>query len=521
MASSVFAERATSGVPRHTGAASTATTAISRLNTGSANGSTSRAVANDAVTATPATSASPRSTGRPACSNRRTSSHNAAALATTTSVLNIHPGALITIRRNTGNSTTALIRRFSSPDLRGVSSVTLVGIATSDSTEAPVAALVVGDGAVEVGGLEVGPERRRHPELGVGDLPQEEVGDTHLAAGADEQIGVGDAVRVQRAAHVGLGHGLRRQLAGLHATRERAKGVGQLVAPTLVERHRQGEPGVVWCLQRHVLESAAHGQRHAGRAADHAQPDLVLHQLRQLAIDRLLEQPHQHGDLVLGPAPVLRRERIEREEPQAHRVRRANDGARRLDALAVARHPGQAALGGPAPVAIHDDGDVRGHRLRAHGFQQRGLGGHGHQKDMISCSFFFRSSSILAMKRSVVFWIWSWPRRSSSSVIGVFLSFASALSLSLASRRTLRTATRASSAILWTFLTSCLRRSSVGVGMLRRMTLPSFTGWMPRSDFMIAFSISFSCAASHGWIISVRASGTDTEAIWLMGVELP
>src|SRR5881227_1483949 len=164
MASSVFAERATSGVPRHTGAASTATTGISRLNTGS--------------------------------SNRRTSSHNAAALATTTSVLNIHPGALITIRRNTGNSTTALSRRFSSPDLRGVSSVTLVGIATSDSTEAPVAALVVGDGAVEVGGLEVGPERRRHPELGVGDLPQEEVGDTHLAAGADEQIGVGDAVRV-------------------------------------------------------------------------------------------------------------------------------------------------------------------------------------------------------------------------------------------------------------------------------------------------------------------------------------
>src|SRR5919109_567547 len=234
MASSVFAERATSGVPRHTGAASTATTASSRLNTGRASGSTSRAVANEAVTATPATRARPRSTARPACSNRRTSSHNAAALATTTSVLNIHPGALITMRRNTGSSTSALISRLSRPDFRGVSSATLVGIATSDSAEAPVAALVIGDGAIEVGGTEVGPERRRHPELGIGDLPQEEVGNTHLAAGANQQIGIRHAVRVQRAAHVGLGHRIRRQLAGLHATREHAIGVEQLVAPTVV-----------------------------------------------------------------------------------------------------------------------------------------------------------------------------------------------------------------------------------------------------------------------------------------------
>src|SRR5204863_3623581 len=219
--------------------------------------------------------------------------------------------------------------------------------------------------------------------------------------------------------------------------------------------------------------------------------------------------------------PVLRRERVEGEEAQPRRIGGADDRAGGLDTLAVAGHARQPALGGPAPVAVHDDGDVRGHRVRADRLQQGRLGGDRHQKDMISCSFFFRSSSILAMNLSVVFWIWSWPRRSSSSVIGAFLSLANALSLSLASRRTLRTATRASSAILWTFLTSCLRRSSVGVGIVSRMTLPSFTGWMPRSDFMMAFSTSLSCAASHGWIMSVRASGTETEAIWLMGVGLP
>src|SRR5262245_25540347 len=476
IASSVLAERDTSGVPRHTGAARTAPTASNSVNPGSASGSISRAAPNEAVTATPARRARPRSTGRPACSNSRSSSQSAAALATTTRVLNIQPGALITMSRKTGSSTNALARRFSTPDFLGVSSTTLVSSATSHPTEAPVTTLVVGDGAIEVGGPEVRPERRSHPQLGIRDLPQQEIRDPHLAAGADQQIGIGHAFGVERAADVGLRHRIRRQLTPLHATREDAKGVQELVAAAVVERHQQREARVVARLAGDVLEAAADRQRHAGRAADHAQAHLVVHEIRQLVVDRLLEQPHQHRHLVLGPVPVFRRERVQGEEAQARGVRRTDDGARGLDPLAVTRHAWQAALGRPAAVAGHDDGHVRGHGVSAHALQERGLRGDRHQKDMISCSFFFRSSSILTTNRSVAFWIWSWPRRSSSSVIGAFLSLARAFSLSLPSRRTLRTATRASSAILCTFLTSCLRRSSVGVGMLSRMTFPSFTG---------------------------------------------
>ena len=85
----------------------------------------------------------------------------------------------------------------------------------------------------------------------------------------------------------------------------------------------------------------------------------------------------------------------------------------------------------------------------------------------------------------------------------------------------LRTATRDSSAIFPTVLASCLRRSSVGVGMVRRSSLPSFMGVMPRSDLLMAFSISFSCPISQGWMVMVRASGTETEDIWGMGVAVP
>src|SRR5260370_34035559 len=97
------------------------------------------------------------------------------AMRITSSVLISQPGALITVRRNTGSSTSALSRRLSMPDPRGAPSATVAGVDTSLPTEAPVAALVIGDGPIEVRGPEVRPQRRRHPELGVGDLPQEEV----------------------------------------------------------------------------------------------------------------------------------------------------------------------------------------------------------------------------------------------------------------------------------------------------------------------------------------------------------
>ena len=96
-----------------------------------------------------------------------------------------------------------------------------------------------------------------------------------------------------------------------------------------------------------------------------------------------------------------------------------------------------------------------------------------------------------------------------------------ALSLSFASRRMFRIATRASSACLATVFTSCFRRSSVGGGIASRITFPSLIGVSPRSDAMMAFSIALSWLTSHGWIVSVRASGTEMDAIWLSGVGVP
>ena len=56
------------------------------------------------------------------------------------------------------------------------------------AAEAPLAAAVRSDRLVERRGVEVGPQRLGEVELAIGELPQQEVADALLAAGADEQI---------------------------------------------------------------------------------------------------------------------------------------------------------------------------------------------------------------------------------------------------------------------------------------------------------------------------------------------
>src|SRR5690606_28520971 len=76
--------------------------------------------------------------------------------------------------------------------------------------------------------------------------------------------------------------------------------------------------------------------------------------------DVLLEQAHERVDLFGGPLPVLLAEREQRQDLDT-RVQRT------LDHLANGRHSGcvsqrprQRAPAGPAAVAVHDDGDMRG-----------------------------------------------------------------------------------------------------------------------------------------------------------------
>src|SRR5437879_3817920 len=65
------------------------------------------------------------------------------------------------------------------------------------SAKSPFAFAVIAQGFAERFGLELGPALRRHPQLGVGDLPQQKVADAHLARRANQEIGLRHACRAE------------------------------------------------------------------------------------------------------------------------------------------------------------------------------------------------------------------------------------------------------------------------------------------------------------------------------------
>ena len=80
---------------------------------------------------------------------------------------------------------------------RGAGSRTGWRLDRSPAAEAAAAARVLVERVLEVARAEVGPELVDEDELGVGELPEQEVRDAQLAGGADEQVGVGQLGRVE------------------------------------------------------------------------------------------------------------------------------------------------------------------------------------------------------------------------------------------------------------------------------------------------------------------------------------
>src|SRR5437660_12512869 len=79
---------------------------------------------------------------------------------------------------------------------------------------------------------EVGPQRLGDPDLGIRDLPEQEIADAHLAARTDQQIGIGLAAGVEEGAESLLVQIVRR-----HARRDRApRGIDDLGASAIVQR---------------------------------------------------------------------------------------------------------------------------------------------------------------------------------------------------------------------------------------------------------------------------------------------
>ena len=211
-------------------------------------------------------------------------------------------------------------------------------------------------------------------DLGVGDLPEEEVGDALLAGGADDKVGVGHVRGVEGARDVGLVEGVEGSGAeevfdgaaagvglGGEVGEDLADGVDDLGAGAVVEGEREGGAGVFGGGLGGPLHGVLHFAGELVDAADVGHADVVVVHALDVADEVAPEELHEEADLGLGAAEIVfEREGVESEPGKVDAGGGLDDELDGFGALLVAEEALQGALAGPAAIAVHDDGDVLG-----------------------------------------------------------------------------------------------------------------------------------------------------------------
>ena len=133
--------------------------------------------------------------------------------------------------------------------------------------------------------------------------------------------------------------------------------VHELRAAPVVERDPEEERVVFRGLVLERRHLALQVLRDPIAAPDEARTDALAREVRELAVDRLVQELEERLHLVGGPRPVLGRECVHRERLDPEVDRRLDRPPERPGAFAVPLGHGDPTCGRPAATAVHDDGD--------------------------------------------------------------------------------------------------------------------------------------------------------------------
>src|SRR5579862_3282106 len=232
---------------------------------------------------------------------------------------------------------------------------------SDQTTEAALAAAVLDDGGFERGAVEVRPVGRHEHQFAVRGLPEKKIRKPLLAAGADNDIGIGH-VRSVKVARQQLGrNSVGRKLTLRYFSGETAGSARDLLARAVIKRDDQRESRVVARQIFRFLQQETDVAVERLPLADDTHPHIALMQVGKIVANEAAQQHQKILDLGLGPRPIFRAEREDGQIRNAEVARRTHGPAQSFHSAPVSFHPRQAARRRPAPIAIHNDGNVPRH----------------------------------------------------------------------------------------------------------------------------------------------------------------
>src|SRR5665213_2895629 len=258
-----------------------------------------------------------------------------------------------------GASTTAdKMRKARLFEVTGTLSATSGSGLCDKSAEPAFTLTVFEDRRFERGPVEVRPIGWHEYQFAIGRLPEQEIRQPLLAAGADNQIGIGNIRRIEITADALHRHVRRCEAALRHVLGDAMRCARNFLTGAVIERHYQSETVIILRELFRLNQQPADIRFESLAFSDHAHAHIAFMQLSQIVADEAAQQAHQLADFVGGPRPVFRAEGKDGDELDADFAGRANGSAQRLDPAAMPFHARQSAGRRPTAVAIHDNGDV-------------------------------------------------------------------------------------------------------------------------------------------------------------------
>src|SRR5579871_1847917 len=221
--------------------------------------------------------------------------------------------------------------------------------------EAALTRLEPGDGIIQLRLAEVGPQRVGEVEFRIGEVPQQEVADALLAAGAYEEVRIRTVTQSHGRAEGCFIGGLE-----LALDRKAARRVQDVPAPAVADSDIEQHAWVLRSERFRFCHAGLQLLREAGPVTDEAHPDAVLVQVAHVLAERYQEQLHEQSHFALGTLPVLAAKGEEGQHTDLAFGAVLDDLAGGVEASPMPRMAHQATGLRPTAVAVHDDGDVRG-----------------------------------------------------------------------------------------------------------------------------------------------------------------
>src|SRR6266481_7190684 len=186
------------------------------------------------------------------------------------------------------------------------------GVALADSAVAALPILEFDERFKQPRPVEIGPERFRDEDLGVGDLPEQKIAYAHFPARANEEIRVRQTVCIHVPGQQ-LFRDRRPASVPVLLCQDGIHGIDDFRAPAVIQGHAQHHAGICGRLFHGIANIVLHADGKLVGAAEETHADIVFLQQRHLPAEVFAQELHQEVDFRFWPAPVLNGKRVERE----------------------------------------------------------------------------------------------------------------------------------------------------------------------------------------------------------------